>query len=353
MYPVEIRSPRGCRSHRCWKQGEDKRGYRIGSRNREEPLKGSLAHSLSSGTEWVSGETSGWFNCEVPLKNLSADACRRRQGRFSSAAGIMTTVAIATLGCKVNQFESEALMDSLERTGIPPCPFWRTGGYHHHQYLHRHPPRGLSIAADGPEGLPFQPGSLLIVTGCGADVDPERMAEIQGVTHVLGNVEKSHLHEILPLIRQRRIPDDPRFRYSERRPSSRNPSSFFPQAYTGVPQDSGRMRLPLFLLHRPSCQGAIEKSPARQGRGHPAGHLKKRGYKEVVLTGIHIGAYGRDLVPPVPLEKLLEHAGTRRSPFPDSIEFGGAARFFPRAHLDPLPIVEGLPPPSHPDPERG
>jgi threonylcarbamoyladenosine tRNA methylthiotransferase MtaB len=34
--------------------------------------------------------------------------------------------------------------------------------------------------------------------------------------------------------------------------------------------------------------------------------LKERGYREVVLTGIHLGAYGKDLDPPVPLENLLE-----------------------------------------------
>ncbi len=51
----------------------------------------------------------------------------------------MTTVTVATLGCKVNQFESEALMASLEERGYRSCPFWGRSGYHDYQYLHRHP----------------------------------------------------------------------------------------------------------------------------------------------------------------------------------------------------------------------
>jgi threonylcarbamoyladenosine tRNA methylthiotransferase MtaB len=44
------------------------------------------------------------------------------------------------------------------------------------------------------------------------------------------------------------------------------------------------------------------------------GTFKERGYHEVVLTGIHIGAYGRDLVPLVPLEALLDQLDAADAP---------------------------------------
>jgi threonylcarbamoyladenosine tRNA methylthiotransferase MtaB len=42
--------------------------------------------------------------------------------------------------------------------------------------------------------------------------------------------------------------------------------------------------------------------------------LKERDFKEVVLTGIHIGAYGLDLIPPFPLEKLLRRLEREETP---------------------------------------
>jgi len=42
--------------------------------------------------------------------------------------------------------------------------------------------------------------------------------------------------------------------------------------------------------------------------------LKRKGFQEVVLTGIHLGAYGLDLVPPFPLVKLLERLEKEETP---------------------------------------
>jgi threonylcarbamoyladenosine tRNA methylthiotransferase MtaB len=42
--------------------------------------------------------------------------------------------------------------------------------------------------------------------------------------------------------------------------------------------------------------------------------FKKKGFKEVVLTGIHLGAYGLDLNPPFPLEKLIKQLEEEETP---------------------------------------
>jgi threonylcarbamoyladenosine tRNA methylthiotransferase MtaB len=225
----------------------------------------------------------------------------------------MRTVAIATLGCKVNQFESEALMDSLEEQGYRLVPFGEPADItiintctvtHRADFQSRQMARRASRS---------NPESLLIVTGCYADVEPERMAEIQGVTHVLGNVEKSHLPEILPLIRRGEFP---RIRVSDIQKEDR---------LFETPLHSFHRHTRAFLKIQDGCDSRCSYCIVPHARGRsrslPPDRImetmrafKERGYKEVVLTGIHIGAYGRDLVPPVRLEKLLDQLDTSDSP---------------------------------------
>jgi len=221
----------------------------------------------------------------------------------------MTTVALATLGCKVNQFESEALMDSLEEQGYRLVPFGEPADItiintctvtHRADFQSRQMARRASRA---------NPDSLLIVTGCCADVEPETMAEIKGVTHVLGNVEKAHLDEILPLIRRG---DFPKIRVSDIQKANR---------FLETPVHSFHRHTRAFLKIQDGCDSRCSYCIVPRARGRSRslppdriretlGALKEKGYKEVVLTGIHIGAYGRDLVPPVPLETLLDQLDT-------------------------------------------
>ncbi len=264
----------------------------------------------------------------------------------------MTTVTIATLGCKVNQFESEALMDSLEEQGYRLVPFGEPADItiintctvtHRADFQSRQMARRASRS---------NPGSLLIVTGCGADVDPERMAEIQGVTHVLGNVEKSYLHEILPLIRSG---DFPTIRVSDIQKEDR---------LFETPLHSFHRHTRAFLKIQDGCDSRCSYCIVPHARGRsrslPPDRIvetvrafKERGYKEVVLTGIHIGAYGRDLVPPVSLEKLLDRLDTSDAPSRIRLSSVEPLDFSPGLISHALPVVQGLPPPSHPDPERG
>ena len=99
----------------------------------------------------------------------------------------MTTVAIATLGCKVNQFESEALMSSLEQRGYCLVPFGEGADItiintctvtHRADFQSRQMMR---------RAFRTNPKSLIIVTGCYSQVEPEAIAEIDGVKYLFGN----------------------------------------------------------------------------------------------------------------------------------------------------------------------
>ena len=105
-------------------------------------------------------------------------------------------------------------------------------------------------------------------------------------------------------------------------------SSLLPSPHPGLSEDPGWMRCPLFLLHRSLCEREIEEPRPGKGSSIISKELKQKGYKEVVLTGIHLGAYGLDLSPPVPLERAPRAGGKGGDTLTDSTHLDRARRFF-------------------------
>src|SRR4030042_7025305 len=102
---------------------------------------------------------------------------------------MMKAVAVATLGCKVNQFESEALMAGLEERGYCLVPFGTGADItvvntctvpHRADFDSRQMVR---------KALRNNPDSLIIVTGCYSQVAPESFVQMEGVKYLLGNRE--------------------------------------------------------------------------------------------------------------------------------------------------------------------
>src|SRR5690242_15715466 len=99
---------------------------------------------------------------------------------------------ILTLGCRTNQYESQAYHDQLQAMGYVPakegetaevcivntCTVTESADSHS-----RHAIRQL--ARDNPD-------SKLVVTGCMAERQPELIQQIEGVTHVVSNLEKEN-----------------------------------------------------------------------------------------------------------------------------------------------------------------
>ena len=224
----------------------------------------------------------------------------------------MTTVTIATLGCKVNQFESEAILDSLEQQGYQTVPFGDPADItliNTCTVTHRADFQSRQMVR---KALRFSPNSLLIVTGCYAQVDPQAFAEMEGVTYLLGNKEKYFLSELLPQMEQGRLG---RLQISEIEKETQ---------FLDAPLTSFHRHTRAFLKIQDGCNGHCSYCIVPYARGpsrslspeaivEHCASLKEKGFKEVVLTGIHIGAYGQDFSPPFSLENLLErleHAET-------------------------------------------
>jgi threonylcarbamoyladenosine tRNA methylthiotransferase MtaB len=214
------------------------------------------------------------------------------------------TVALATLGCRLNQVESQEIGALLEGRGfrlvdaearaqvyvINTCTVTGRADFSDRQLIRR-------IARENPE-------AYLVVTGCYAQTDPEAAAAIAGVDLVLGNQEKYRLPELLGSLTKRA------------RPAVAVGDIGAARAVPIAPfaRMAGRSRA--FVKIQDGCQHrcAFCIVPAARGRSRSqepkvvldqVRTLAAAGHLDVTLTGVDIGHYGRDLYPRTTLAALL------------------------------------------------
>lgn len=214
----------------------------------------------------------------------------------------MQRVAISTLGCKINQFESAAMTESLGREGFRMVPFDEDADI----YVINTCTVTAKTDAESRRlirrALRRNPAARVVVTGCYAQVAPDAVKDLPGVALVVGNSEKRSIVELLREAAPTEkvvVSDISRERAAEglRLESFAEHTRAFLQVQNGcdafcsyciVPYARGRSR-------------SVPFSEALAGiRSFAA-----QGFREVVLTGIHLGAYGLDLEPPASLLELL------------------------------------------------
>jgi threonylcarbamoyladenosine tRNA methylthiotransferase MtaB len=216
----------------------------------------------------------------------------------------MTTVAVATLGCKVNQFESEALINALEQRGytlvpfeggadvaiINTCTVTQRADFQSRQMVRR--------------ALRSNPNSVVVVTGCYPQVEPEAFLEMKAKLYLLGNKEKNQIPDVLSLMQEGNFP---RVQVEDIQKEAH---------FLETPLHSFRRHTRAFLKIQDGCNGRCTYCIVPHARGRSRSlqpervienlkALKEKGFREAVLTGIHLGAYGSDFDPPFPLEKLI------------------------------------------------
>jgi len=213
------------------------------------------------------------------------------------------TVALATLGCRLNQVESQEIGALLERRGfrivdpgahaqvyvVNTCTVTGRADLSDRQIIRR-------IARENPE-------AYLVVTGCLAQTDPEAAA-IAGVDLVVGNQEKYRLPELLGSLTKRARPA---VAVADITGARDVPIAPFARV-------AGRSRA--FVKIQDGCQHrcAFCIVPAARGRSRSqepkvvldqVRALAAAGYLDVTLTGVDIGHYGWDLYPRATLASLL------------------------------------------------
>jgi threonylcarbamoyladenosine tRNA methylthiotransferase MtaB len=216
----------------------------------------------------------------------------------------MATVAITTLGCKVNQFESEALISTLYQKGYRFVPFGEEADItiiNTCTVTHRADFQSRQMIR---RAIRSNPKSLIIVTGCYSQVEPETLSRIEGVRYLLGNREKGQIPDLLPLMEKGKLLQIQVADIQEERFLSDTPlPSFHYHTRAFLKIQDGCDALCSYCIV-PVARGRGRSLPPERALEHLK-ILKERDFKEVVLTGIHIGSYGSDLQAPFSLEKLL------------------------------------------------
>ena len=158
------------------------------------------------------------------------------------------------------------------------------------------------------------PSALVAVTGCYAQAAPERVASIPGVDLVLGNGEKADLLRHLHTARKNGGAD---VRVGEVG-SRRRMDAYGP----GIDPDRTRAFLKIQDGCNYHCSFCIVPHVRGQNRSQPPERVLEEirrmdaaGFPEVVLTGIHLGTYGRELTPAASLHDLCRRISAMdRSP---------------------------------------
>jgi threonylcarbamoyladenosine tRNA methylthiotransferase MtaB len=227
---------------------------------------------------------------------------------------MITTISIATLGCKVNQFETEALIDALEQKGYALIPFEEGADItiiNTCTVTHRADFQSRQMVR---RAFRSNPNSLIIVTGCYPQVEPDAFIKMKEVRYLLGNGEKNQIPDLLPLMQKGEFP---RVQVGDIQKET---------LFSETPFHSFHRHTRAFLKIQDGCNAYCSYCIVPHARGrsrslHPERVVenlkifKEKGFKEVVLTGIHLGAYGLDLNPPFPLEKLIGQLEEEETPY--------------------------------------
>lgn len=217
-------------------------------------------------------------------------------------------VAVKTLGCRVNQADTIALQDALRARSVQlVAPDERADVYVVNTCTVTH-----TADADARRVARRMrrrnPDARVIVTGCYAQVDAATLRALPEVDLVVGNDGKSGLADAILAQGAPAIPDQAR----PRRPTW--PARVRPAGahVTAMPESHTRPFLKVQDGCDYSCAFCIIPRARGVSRSLSVAEVTRQalayaelGARELVLTGIHLGHWGRDLTPRVPLHALL------------------------------------------------
>lgn len=212
-------------------------------------------------------------------------------------------VAVATLGCKVNQYDTASIETRLRSDGCDIVPFAPGADVYivnSCTVTDRADAESRQLAR---RARRFNPTARVIMTGCFAQTSP-MAAAIAEVDHVVG---LNRLPDIVRAVRgelapeERTLVNDLR---TARRVQTLGADTFTGQTRAFLKIQEGCNLFCTFCIV-PFARGGSRSVPPRQVLAQLQ-MLAERGFQEVVLTGVHLGGYGEDLEPRIELTDLLE-----------------------------------------------
>jgi threonylcarbamoyladenosine tRNA methylthiotransferase MtaB len=214
-------------------------------------------------------------------------------------------VAFATLGCRVNQADTQQLQTALEARGFSTVPFGAAADVVVVNTCTVTARAEVSDRQAIRRARRANPEARVVVTGCWAQTSGEDVAREAGVDLVVGNADKPRLPALVEeMLRARRGPvrvEVGDFRGARVAIESPARALGRSRAFVKV-QDGCQHRCAFCIVPRARGQSR-SLDPVRlvdQVRG-----LVDAGHAEVTLTGVDLGHYGADLVPRTSLAALL------------------------------------------------
>lgn len=204
----------------------------------------------------------------------------------------MKTIAVYTLGCKVNQYDTESMLESFERAGyssvsirdkadvflINTCTVTGTGDTKSEKMIRR-------CARQNPDGA-------IVVTGCLAQRAGDKLIEMDNVRLVLGVRHRAQVVELL----EKALNENTRINAVDSLKGASFETLF-------VSRHEGKTRATMKIQEGcdrwctyciiPAVRGPVRSMPLQAVRDEAA-RLGLAGYREIVVTGIHLASYGRE-----------------------------------------------------------
>jgi len=213
-------------------------------------------------------------------------------------------VAVVTLGCKVNQYDSATLESRLRAQGCEVVPFGPgadTYVINSCSVTARAEAESRRLAR---RARRLAPSGRVVITGCLAQANPAR-ARIPEVDFVIG---LNRLGDLVSIVRAESSAVPGPVLVTDVRKAAKvetlGADSFCGQTRAFLKVQEGCNLFCSFCIV-PLARGPSRSVPPRTVLRELA-RLAEAGYQEVVLTGVHLGSYGRDLRPRIDLADLLE-----------------------------------------------
>jgi threonylcarbamoyladenosine tRNA methylthiotransferase MtaB len=209
----------------------------------------------------------------------------------------MSEPTVVTLGCRLNVYESEVMRGHASAAGLVDTVIVNTCAV---------TAEAVRQSAQTIRRLRRErPVATIIVTGCAAQVEPERFAEMPEIDHVIGNKEKMQAGTFRSL----GLPDTERVQVNDimsvRETASHMIDGFGSRARAYVQVQNGCDHRCTFCII-PYGRGPSRSVPAGEVIGQVR-RLVEAGYKEIVLTGVDLTSYGADLPGDMTLGRLVRH----------------------------------------------
>ncbi len=200
----------------------------------------------------------------------------------------MRTVAFHTLGCKVNQYETEAMTELFASAGFGVVPFEEvadvyvintctvtaTSDRKSRQMIHR--------------ARTLNPDAVIAVAGCYSQVSPDEVRSA-GADIVIGNTDKSRIVSLVSDMDKGSVKDI----LKEHSFEDMAISSFGDKTRAFVKIEDGCNSFCSYCII-PYARGPVRSRPI-ESIITEVSRLAEAGFTEVVLTGIHITSYGMDI----------------------------------------------------------